>query len=202
MQDPDNLSALYRYAIQEDQRQKIRELDFGNGSSQSSAQCDINAIKGSGCYKCGSNDHFIKDCPLNREKDSDLTHSQHKQYNDYRSKANDENSIEKSIQAVTDLLKSLIKQNKPSHTKFNKYTHRHSYTNKHLDHKPSYKHPNHRSDKSASRGHHNKGRYRNNTQVNEIEEYVSDYNSSCSDQLDEGEEFEPQELSTQDDSKN
>ena len=28
----------------------------------------------------------------------------------------DENSIEKSMQAVTDLLKSLLKQNKPSHT--------------------------------------------------------------------------------------
>ena len=68
MQDPDNLSVLYGFAIKEYQRQKIRELDFGNSSSQASAQCDINAIKGSGCYKCGSNDHFIKDCPLNRDK--------------------------------------------------------------------------------------------------------------------------------------
>ena len=32
----------------------------------------------------------------------------------------------------------------------------------------------------------------NNTQVNEIGEYVSDYNSSYSDQSDEGEEFESQ----------
>ena len=69
MQDPDNLSVLYEFAIKEDQRQKIRELDFGSSSSQASAQCDINAIKGSGCYKCGSNDHFIKDCPLNRDND-------------------------------------------------------------------------------------------------------------------------------------
>ena len=81
MQDPNNLSELYRGAIQEDQRQKIRELDFGNSSSQASTQCDINAIKGSGCYKCGSNDHFIKDGPLNRgndKKDSNHTHGQHK----------------------------------------------------------------------------------------------------------------------------
>ena len=81
------------------------------------------------------------------------THGQQKHYNDYKSKSNDENSIEKSIQAVTDLLRSLLKQNKPSHTTFNKSTHRHSYTNKHSDHKPSYKHPNHRSDKSAIEGH-------------------------------------------------
>ena len=81
--------------IKEDQRQKIRELDFGKSSSQAPAQFDINVIKGSGCYKCGSNDHFIKDCPLNREKDSDLPLGQQKHYNDYRSKSHDENSIEK-----------------------------------------------------------------------------------------------------------
>ena len=149
MQDPDNLSALYRYTIREDQRQKIRELDFGSSSSQASAQC-INAIKGSICYKCGGNDHFIKDCPLHREKDSNHTHGKHKHPNDFRSKSN-ENSIERSIQTVTDLLRSLLKQNKPSHATFNKSTHRHSYTNKHSDHKPSYKHPNHRSDKSNNR---------------------------------------------------
>ena len=79
MQDPDNLSALYGFAIKEDQKQKMRELDFGSRSSQASVQCDVNAIKGSGCYKCGSNDHFIKDCPLyrdNEKKDSNLTHDQ------------------------------------------------------------------------------------------------------------------------------
>ena len=67
MQDPVNLSAIYGFAIKEDQKQKIRELDFGSSSSQASVQYDVNAIKGSECYKCGSNDHFIKDCPLNRE---------------------------------------------------------------------------------------------------------------------------------------
>ena len=49
MQDPDNLSTLYRVAVKEDQRQKIRELDFGKSSSQAPAKCDINAIRGNGC---------------------------------------------------------------------------------------------------------------------------------------------------------
>ena len=205
MHDPVNLSTLYGFAIKEDQKQKIRELDFGSSSPQASAQCDVNAIKGSGCFKCGNNDHFIKDCPLNRDndkKDSSPSHGQHKHYNDYRSKSVDENSIEKSMQAVTDLLKSLLKQNKPSHTSFNKSTHKHSYTNKHSDHKPSHKHSNQRYHKSGNRGYHNKGKYRNNTQVNEIGDCVSDCTSSCSDQSDEGEEFDSEELSTQDDSKN
>ena len=201
MQDPDNLAALYRCAIKEDQRQKIRELDFGKSSPQASAQFDINAIKGSGCYKCGSNDHFIKDHPLNREKDRDLTHGQQKHYNDYRSKSHDENSMEKSIQAITDLLRSLLKPNKPSHTTMNRSTHRHSYTNKHSDHKPSYKHPTHRPDKSDNRGYHNKGKYRHNTRINELGECTSDA-SSCSDQSDIEEEFDQQEPPTSDTSKN
>ena len=174
IQDPDHLSVLYRCAIKEDQRQKIRELDFGKSSPQASAQCDINAIKGSGCYKSGSNDHFIKDCPLNREKDRDLTHGQQKHYNDYRIKSHDENSMEKSIQAITDLLRSLLKPNKPSHTTMNRSTHRHSYTNKHSDHRPSYKHPTHRPDKSDNRGYHHKGKYRQNTIINELGECTSD----------------------------
>ena len=87
---------LYGFAIKEDQKQKIRELDFGSSSPQASAQCDVNAIKGSGCFKCGNNDHFIKDCPLNRDndkKDSSPSHGQHKHYNNYRSKSFDENSL-------------------------------------------------------------------------------------------------------------
>ena len=49
-----NLSELYGFALKEDQKQKIRELDFGTNSSQQQtiAHCDINAIKGSGCYCC------------------------------------------------------------------------------------------------------------------------------------------------------
>ena len=42
-----NLSELYGFALKEDQKQKIRELDFGTNSSQQQtiAHCDINAIQ-------------------------------------------------------------------------------------------------------------------------------------------------------------
>ena len=64
-----NLSESYGLAIKDDQKQKIRELDFGNTTppQETIAHCDVNAIKGNGCYKYGSNDHYIKDCPLNRD---------------------------------------------------------------------------------------------------------------------------------------
>ena len=59
-----NLSELYGLAIKEDQKQKIRELDFGNSTPQETiAHCDVNAIKGNGCYKHGSNAITSKTAP-------------------------------------------------------------------------------------------------------------------------------------------
>ena len=98
------MSGLYGFALKEDQKQKIRELDFGTNSSQQQtiAHCDINAIKGSGCYKCGGNDHFIKDCPQNRDNTKSYngpSNVHQKQYNSYKdqNKSGDNDFLEKSI---------------------------------------------------------------------------------------------------------
>ena len=105
-----NLSELYGFALKEDKKQKIKELDFGiNSSQQQIAHCDINAIKDSGCYKCGGNDHFIKDCPQNRNNSKSYngpSNGHQKQYNSYKdqNKSGDNDSLEKSIQTMTDLL--------------------------------------------------------------------------------------------------
>ena len=53
------LSDLFASALEEDQKQKIREIDFGTQGSQ----CEVHAIKGRGCYECGQEDHLVKDCP-------------------------------------------------------------------------------------------------------------------------------------------
>ena len=80
----------------------------------------MNAIKGNGCYKCGSNDHYIKDCPLNRDIGNTYnssSNSQQKKYNAYskdQRKAGHESSLEQSLQTMTDLLKSLLKQTSQS----------------------------------------------------------------------------------------
>ena len=71
-----NLKDIFGQAIQEDQKQKIRALDFGvaNPSKTSTkSSCSINAIWNKGCFKCGSEDHFVKDCPLNQPNNSTQT---------------------------------------------------------------------------------------------------------------------------------
>ena len=137
----ENLSELFGFALKEDQKQKVRELDFGNSSHQQTiAPCDINVIKSNECYKCGSHDHFIKDCPLN--KDNSYNHPNTNQQRNYSTHKNqrkpvDEN-LEQSIQTMTDLLKTLIKQTSQSHHTNNKPLHRHP-TNKYSDHKQSFR---------------------------------------------------------------
>ena len=68
-----NLKEIFSHAIHKDQKQKIRAIDFGESpKSVTTLNCDVNAIKGNNCFKCGSHTHFIKDCPLN--KDDNNTH--------------------------------------------------------------------------------------------------------------------------------
>ena len=123
-----NLSEIYGLAIK-DQKQKIRELDFGNSTPQETiVHCDVNAIKGNGCYKCGNNDHYIKDCPLNRDIGNTYNssnNSQQKQYNVHskdQRKAGHESSLEQSLQTMTDLLKSLIKQASQSQSSYQSHS--------------------------------------------------------------------------------
>ena len=56
-----NLQDIFKYALEEDQKQKIRALDFET-KPYLVAHRDIQAIKVNTCYKCGNECHFIKDC--------------------------------------------------------------------------------------------------------------------------------------------
>ena len=58
-----NLQDIFKFVLEEDQKQKIRALDF-EAKPDTIAYYDIQAIKGNNCYKCGNVGHFIKDCSL------------------------------------------------------------------------------------------------------------------------------------------
>ena len=69
------LSDIFQHALEEDTRQKVRAVHFGEPTSSNITQCDINAIRDNKCYKCGKDGHFIKDCPLNWDQNSQYHHS-------------------------------------------------------------------------------------------------------------------------------
>ena len=72
-----NLKDIFGHAIQKDQKQKIRTLDFrvANPSETSTkSRCSIKATNNhKGCFKCGSEDHFVKDFPLSQPNNNTQT---------------------------------------------------------------------------------------------------------------------------------
>ena len=54
-----NLQDIFKFALEEDKKQKIRALDF-EVKPDTITHCDIQSIKGNNCYKCGNEGHFIK----------------------------------------------------------------------------------------------------------------------------------------------
>ena len=53
----------FQIALEEDQKQKIRALEF-EARPGTIVHCEIQTIKGNTCYKCGNEGHFIEDCLL------------------------------------------------------------------------------------------------------------------------------------------
>ena len=126
-----NLSELFGFALREDQKQKIRELDFGKEETH----IDINAIKGKGCFKCGGEEHYIKDCPHSKDNGhNDTGHSNpsntpFKGQRFHRTQG-DESSIEQTLQTLTSLVRTLIKQStqsQHSHYKPSNKSHGHKH---------------------------------------------------------------------------
>ena len=101
------LSDIFQHALQEDTRQKVRPVDFGEPISSNITQCDINAITDNKCYKCGKDVHFIKDCPLNQDQNSQYHHSQNYHKGGYSlintNEPNSENTLATLAMAVNDL---------------------------------------------------------------------------------------------------
>ena len=63
-----NLEDIFGNPIQKDHKQKVRALDIGVSPKQDPVpNCSINAIQGKCCFKCGSEDHFIKDFSLSQQ---------------------------------------------------------------------------------------------------------------------------------------
>ena len=100
-----NMKKILGHAIQEDQKQKIRALDFRATTSQGSGNktnCSINAIRNDGCFKCGSEEHFIKDCPLNQ--------TDHGTHAGCKVAKNGDSSLDKVMEPLSRFFTDLVEQ--------------------------------------------------------------------------------------------
>ena len=104
-----NLKDIFGHAIQEEQKQKIRALDFGvapHSETTTMTNCSINDIRDKGCFKCGSETHFVKDCPLSQP--DNVAHKG--PYADHRGAYNYEGTTDKVMESVTRLFTELNMQ--------------------------------------------------------------------------------------------
>ena len=104
-----NLKDIFGQTIQEDQKQKIMALNFGVAShseTTTTTNCSINAIREKGCFKCGSEAHFVKDCPLS--KLDDIT--QKGPCADCRNAHNYDGTTDRVVEPLTRLFTNLVTQ--------------------------------------------------------------------------------------------
>ena len=203
------LPDIFQLALEEGTRQKVRAVDFGEPTRSNITQCDLNAIRDNKCYKCGKDDHFIKDCPLNQDQNLQYHHSHNFHKGGYSplntNESNHGNTLATLSKAVNDLsllLKehtqkspnSFQSQNHTcrhqhnrlsSHTK-NSYHNRPDHSNRHRSqntqnssHNSSPNRPHHNSQNRS----HNRQQLKYSTKVNEIDE-LNDYSPDCSDRSD------------------
>ena len=104
-----NLKDIFGHAIQEVQKKKIRALDFGlTPKSETMPNCSINAIGDEGCFKCGSEDHFVKECPLS-QPDNKVENGY---YMDSKNVHNTGSATDKLMEPLTRLFTDLVAQMK------------------------------------------------------------------------------------------
>ena len=100
-----HLKDIFGHAIHEDQKQKIRALNFRVSSKPDPIlNCTINAIKEKVCFKCSSKGHFIKDCPLSQQNNM----AQESKYTDHRADSNSNSTNDKVMKPLTRLFSDLV----------------------------------------------------------------------------------------------
>ena len=205
-----NLQDIFKFALEEDQKQKIRALGF-EVKPDTIAHCDIQAIKGNNCYKCGNEGHFIKNCPLLQ---NNATHHHnptphHKQpYAPYSESNNNSTDmlapITQTLSNLLDQLQQLSMINTNSHSTSSHHKshhnntdrHNHKYHNRDTKHNSNYNRNKSHKGNTHNRTHHSRHNHR--TRLNEIEEF-SECSSDCTDLSDYEEQVNAE---TPDNSKN
>ena len=196
-----NLQDIFKFVLEKDQKQKIRALD-SESKPDTIAHCDIQAIKGSSCYKCGKEGHFIKDCPLHQnnhmQHNNPTPNHKHSYVPHSRSNSNNTDMLAPITQTLHNLLEQIKQLSTTPTSSYSTSSHHKSHHNNTDRHKHKYhnrdtkykSHGNCNRNKSFSENTHNRthhSRQNHRTRVNEIEEF-SECSSDCTDLSDCGEQ--------------
>ena len=107
------LKDVFSQAILEDQRQKLRALDFETPRADSIAHCEINAIRSLSFYRCGSTSHLVRECPMPAESaPSPANNGVNQNANDNSTSNNTGNNdnIQDALGAITQALQALTQK--------------------------------------------------------------------------------------------
>ena len=178
-----NLDYYFQEAMRLQHKQEIRAIDFGPNLPTQSLECtDINAIRSGPMtnFNCKSPDHLIRDCP----KPNNRQQNQNRQ----------NNSLENTIEVITQALKSLL-NNQNTHG-YNKPKQAFYHNRPNPQSKPNFK-PNNRCHDNRNQHPKDKSKYqRQFTHTNAVEEHEplheSDYDPEQEDLI----SFDPSEDQT------
>ena len=98
---------MFSQAILEDQKQKLRALDFETPRVDSIVHCEVNAIRKPNCYRCGSTSHLVRECPMLAKPPQVPAINRVKQHaNDFSTSSNsgDYGNIQDALTAITQAL--------------------------------------------------------------------------------------------------
>ena len=115
----ESLKDVFSHAILEDQKQKLRALDFEIPRADSIGHCEVNAIRSLSCYRCGSTSHLVRECPMPAEPPQAPANNrvnQNGNNNNTNNNSSNKGNIQDALTAITRALQAVTQKIDKIHT--------------------------------------------------------------------------------------